>query len=129
MPVQVLGFHHLTLLTRDLDRAAAFYEGVLGLTRKHRPSFTSRGIWYDVAGLELHLIETPHVPDCHEGHPALEVADIEEALAACRQAGARVQKNTFVRAHDNSLSALVRDPDDNLLELTQHGPPASRSGI
>lgn len=120
MSVTVLGFHHLTLLTRDLDRAAAFYDGVLGLTRKIRPNFASRGIWYDVAGLELHLIETPEVPSRSEAHPALEVADIRAAVAACVAAGATVQQDTFVRTHDDSLSAFIRDPDDNLLEFTQH---------
>ena len=120
-PVQVRGFHHFTLLVRDLDRAAAFYDDVLGLTRKHRPPFSSRGIWYDVAGLELHLIETAQVPDCHEGHPALEVGDIESAIVACVAGGATLQQGTFVREHDGSYSAFIRDADGNLLELTQHG--------
>ena len=120
MSVRVLGFHHFTLLTRDIEEAPAFYEGVLGLVRKQRPPFKSRGIWYDVNGLELHLIETPGVPACHEGHPALEVADIRAAVAACREAGATVQQDVFVRKHDDSLSALVRDPDGNLIEFTQH---------
>ena len=93
---------------------------VLGLARKQRPGFKSRGIWYDVGGLELHLIETPQVPASHEGHPALEVADIRAAVAACRDAGATIQQDTFVRRHDNSLSAMVRDPDGNLLELCSH---------
>ncbi len=128
MPVRVLGFHHFTLLTRDIDSAAAFYEGVLGLARKQRPGFKSRGIWYDVGGLELHLIETPNVPARHEGHPALEVADIRAAVAACREAGAPVQQDTFVRNHDGSLSALVRDPDGNLIELCSHTHSESSPG-
>ncbi len=61
-PVVVTGFHHYTLLVRDLDRAAAFYEGVLGMVRKARPNFSSRGIWYAIGPMELHLIETKQVP-------------------------------------------------------------------
>ena len=120
-PVVVTGFHHYTLLVRDIDRSAAFYEGVLGLVRKQRPNFSSRGIWYDVAGLELHLIETAQVPDCHEGHPALEVNDLRAAVDACVASGARLQQDTFLREHDGSYSAFIRDPDDNLLELCSHG--------
>lgn len=121
MPVSVLGYHHFTLLTRDIDRAAAFYEGALGLQRKPRPDFGNRGIWYDMnGGQELHLIETPDVPARHEGHPAFEVADIRAAVAACRAVGATIQQDPFVRSHDDSQSAFVRDPDDNLIELCQH---------
>jgi catechol 2,3-dioxygenase-like lactoylglutathione lyase family enzyme len=119
-PVVVIGFHHYTLLVRDLDRAASFYDGVLGLTRKQRPDFASRGIWYDLAGQELHLIETAQVPDRNEGHPALEVTDLRAAVAACVAAGAGLQQDIFRREHDGSYSAFVRDPDDNLLELCSH---------
>lgn len=120
MPIEVLGFHHFTLLVRDIDQATTFYDNVLGLRRKERPNFSSRGAWYDVAGLELHLIQTSAVPDCHEGHPAIEVRDIRSAITACLEGGATLQEDTFTRPHDNSLSAFVRDPDGNLLELTQH---------
>jgi glyoxylase I family protein len=120
MPVEIVGFHHLTLLVRDLDKAAAFYDNVLGLSRKPRPNFSSRGIWYDVAGQELHLIETPDVPSRSEAHPAIEVRDIRAAVAICVAGGAELQQDTFVRTHDDSLSAFIRDPDGNLLELTQH---------
>lgn len=116
----VTGFHHYTLLVKDLDRASAFYEGVLGMVRKPRPSFTSRGIWYDLSGQELHLIEAEKVPDCHEGHPALEVTDLRAAVDACVASGARLQQDTFLREHDGSHSAFIRDPDDNLLELCSH---------
>lgn len=126
--VQVLGFHHHTLLVRDLDRATLFYEGVLHLPRKTRPNFGNRGAWYDMsAGQELHLIEAPHgVPPENEGHPAFEVNDLRAAVAACRAAeaiGVRVQQDVFVRTHDDSLSAFVRDADQNMIELTQHKRP------
>jgi catechol 2,3-dioxygenase-like lactoylglutathione lyase family enzyme len=121
VPIDVLGYHHFTLLTRDIDASSAFYEGTLGLRRKVRPDFGHRGLWYDMGGgQELHLIETPDVPAEHEGHPAFEVRDVRAAVDACRAAGARVQQDVFVRTHDGSLSAFVRDPDENLIEFTQH---------
>ncbi len=131
MSVEVVGFHHFTLLVNDIDRATAFYDDVLGLTRKARPNFGVKGAWYDVAGLELHLIQTNQLPDAHEGHPAFEVRDIRAAVLACVAGGATLGQDTFTRAHDNSLSAFLRDPDGNLIELTQHTGffAAKRTGI
>ncbi|MBC8103427.1 MAG: VOC family protein [Cytophagales bacterium] len=123
MSFTVIGFHHVTFLVSDLDRAATFYETALCLRRKPRPNFSSRGIWYDVAGLELHLIETTTVPECHEGHPAMEVSDLRAAVEACIAAGGTLQQDQFLREHDGSYSAFIRDPDGNLLELTNHAAP------
>jgi glyoxylase I family protein len=121
VPVEVLGFHHFTLLTQDVERAAVFYDGVLGLPRKERPAFSSRGIWHDVGDQELHVLESRDLPEHHEGHPAFEVADIRVAVTACLAGGATLQQDTFVRTHDGSLSAFVRDPDGNLLGFCSHG--------
>jgi hypothetical protein len=52
-----------------------------------------------------------------KGHPALEVTDLRAAVAACVASGARLQQDIFLREHDGSFSAFVRDPDDNLIEL------------
>ena len=118
--VNILGFHHFTLMTRDIEKAASFYENILGMTRKVRPPFESKGIWYDMGNQEFHLIETTAPVECHDGHPAFEVSDIRAALAACLAGGAIVSRDVFVRPHDNSLSAYVKDPDGNLIELCMH---------
>jgi catechol 2,3-dioxygenase-like lactoylglutathione lyase family enzyme len=118
--VEVRGFHHFSLLSRNLERSAAFYEGILGLQRKFRPDLGTPGIWYEIAGQEFHIILSDDLPTRHEGHPALEVSDIAAAVVAVREAGAEVQQDVFLRTHDNSHSAFVRDPDGNLLEFTQH---------
>jgi catechol 2,3-dioxygenase-like lactoylglutathione lyase family enzyme len=123
LPVRVLGFHHHTLLVRDLDRSAAFYDQAFGMPRKARPNFSTRGVWYDLNGLELHLIESDDVPARNEGHPALEVEDIRAAVAASVAAGATLIQDTYTREHDGSLSAFIRDYDENLIELTQHHEP------
>ena len=116
--------HHISILVRDMEVAGPFYDNVLGLTRKTRPDFGSPGAWYDVDGIEVHLIQTPDVPGRHEGHPAFTVADIRDAVAKCLAGGATLQQDTFVRTHDNSLSAFLRDPDGNLIELVSPPPAA-----
>lgn len=123
MPFRVIGFHHYSLLVRDIDRASEFYGSILGLRRKPRPDFGMAGIWYEMpGGQELHIIESPDVAAVHEGHPAFEIDDIRAAVSACALGKGSLQQDTFTRAHDGSLSAFVRDPDGNLIEFTQHGP-------
>lgn len=51
-----LSLHHTSIPVRDLDRAIAFYEGVLGLTPLPRPGFPFSGRWYGTADRQVHLI-------------------------------------------------------------------------
>lgn len=126
MPVEILGLHHYTLRTRDLKRATAFYESVFGLKRKPQPGMATRSARYDLGDWELQLLETDDLPDRadapdpRESHPAIEVDNIHNAVAACLSGGAEMQQVTFVRDEDGSQSAFLRDPDGNLLELCSH---------
>jgi glyoxylase I family protein len=48
---------HLTLRTKDLEAAKAFFETVLGLEVGYRPAFPFRGYWVYAAGQPVvHLI-------------------------------------------------------------------------
>lgn len=58
----IAGLHHVTLLIDDVDRAGAFYGGVLGLTPKPRPAFDFPGLFYHCGPQEIHLIATPQLP-------------------------------------------------------------------
>ena len=52
---------HLTLATRDVRRAEAFFAGALGWRPIHRPGNIGRpAAWLEIApGQELHLVEVP----------------------------------------------------------------------
>src|SRR4051794_24260201 len=54
--------HHVTLLVDDVDKAAAFYGGVLQMTAKPRPAFDFPGLFYRCGQQEIHLIVTPQLP-------------------------------------------------------------------
>jgi len=63
MTETVISLLHVSLLVADLARSRAFYEGVLGLqVNPARPAMSFDGVWYDVGGGQIHLINLPN-PD------------------------------------------------------------------
>jgi catechol 2,3-dioxygenase-like lactoylglutathione lyase family enzyme len=131
------GVLETALYVDDVDRARAFYEGVLGL----RPMFSdSRLTAYPVGGRSALLLfrrgaatETAHLPGGtippHDGagpiHCAFSIApdalpDWERRLAAC---GVAVEGRTDWRSTKSvsSTSIYFRDPDGHLLELATPG--------
>lgn len=124
--------HHVSVVTRDLDRSVAFYTGRLGFTRIARPDFPVAGAWLSAGGVELHLIVHPagHTRstgtiDGDDNHFAIRVADFDATLAGLRAAGFREGPEA-----GEGLAMLVRraskagygqiyicDPDHHIIEI------------
>jgi catechol 2,3-dioxygenase-like lactoylglutathione lyase family enzyme len=116
--MQVLAVHHVSINVDDVDRALAFYVGVLGFTeRGDRPDFGFGGAWLDVGGQQVHLIEAG-VPDDLGQHFAVQVDDLEAAVAELRAKGQTVSDPQPVATN---LQAFLRDPAGNTVELHQVG--------
>lgn len=116
--MKVTGLLHVALLVSDLESARQFYEGILGLKQKPRPSLDSPGVWYDLGDLELHLIVTTRQllsanerPN-KDSHMALAVEDYELIKSELRDAGV-----PFRESSAGAPQVFVRDPDGNLIEL------------
>jgi glyoxylase I family protein len=123
--------HHVSLVTRDLDRACAFYESVFGLRRVPRPPFASEGAWYAVGPLTIHLTLHPEGTyrskarvDPNDGHFALRVTDFDGLLRRLAAAGYRegvsddpkgliVKRGGVAGYHQ----AFLFDPDLNQIEV------------
>ena len=121
------------LYVADLERAATFYEGVLGLESIHADY---RMRVYDVGGNgvlllfpqggSLHAIETPggSIPP-HDGSGPVHIAFSINAdeLAAwhdrLQQNGVALEGRTEWRR--GGVSVYFRDPDDHLLEIATPG--------
>jgi len=114
---------HASLLVADVERARAFYEGVLGLTSDPaRPDLGFPGVWYTLGAAQIHLIAQPN-PDPVTGRPehggrdrhiALGVrgwAELAERLVA---AGL-----PYTMSRSGRRALFVRDPDGNALELVE----------
>lgn len=117
-----LGVHHVSLNVDDVEAALAFYVDDLGLTvRADRPDFDFGGAWLDVGGQQVHLIEGA-VPTQRGQHFALEVADIDAAVAELRARGLTVTDPVSV---GRARQAFLDDPSGNRVELQQRPTGAS----
>jgi|SRR5215469_9092282 len=110
--------------TTDSEKARAFYQGILGLNLIAEDQFA---IVFDVNGVELRVQKvrrlTPH-PHTQLGWS---VASIEEAVGALRAKGVIFEIYPFLQqdadgvwvAPSGAKVAWVKDPDGNLLSLTE----------
>jgi lactoylglutathione lyase len=117
----------VNLYTRDIERAVAFYGGVLGFTETFRtpteggPSHVELALDGFTLGLgTVEAAETVHGVEASPGAPAMAVVvwcdDVDAAYERLIAAGAP----GLIEPHDvgnGNRTALVRDPDGNLLEI------------
>ena len=114
--MQPVGLHHVSINVTDVPRALAFYVDVLGLVeRGDRPDFGFAGAWLDAGGQQVHLIEAAAPPALGQ-HLALQVVDVDRAVADVRAAGVDV---TDPKPVGTGWQAFLADPDGNGVELNQ----------
>ena len=122
-----LGFHHLAVFARDVERVAAFYRAHLALPelqRFHREDGTLRSIWLGVssegAAAEGFLAIEAEAGEGGRGDAgfsmlALRIAPESraEVKAALLGAGIRIERET-------GWTMYLRDPEGNLIGLSHH---------
>jgi len=112
--MKVVGLHHVSINVRDVEAAQTFYVDVLGLcSRGDRPAFAFDGAWLDAGTQQVHLIESA-VPDDRGQHFALQVEDLDAAVADLRRRGVDVSDPVPIGP---ARQAFVHDPSGNLVEL------------
>ena len=119
--IRVTRLLHASLLVADLDRARAFYEGVLGLVPSpNRPAMSFDGVWYDIGEAQIHLLCLPN-PDPVEGRPEHGGRDRHTALAVQGweelKAGLDSRGMGYTLSQSGRRALFIRDPDGNTLEL------------
>lgn len=101
----------------DLERARAFYEGILGLKpgAPHKPG-SLQAIDYPVGARILRIALSPSPPACSQNTAAaLELDDFEATVAGLRSRGACFALDPA--AAPDGWMATVLDPDENRLIL------------
>jgi len=125
--MKIVGILHATVISSDLDRSRAFFEGILQLKpRSDRPNMSFDGIWYDVGpSQQIHLMRLPN-PDTgmqrpeHGGrdrHTALAVKDVEGLRLSLEAAGI-----AYTRSQSGRPVIFCRDPDENAFEFIEQQP-------
>jgi catechol 2,3-dioxygenase-like lactoylglutathione lyase family enzyme len=117
----VTGVDFVSLPTRDLDRAADFYENTLGLVpgpRWQRDGQDALGMEFETGAVTIALIVTAAVGiefSPHKVPIALHVDDVAGARAELESRGVTFLGDTI----DSGVchQALFTDPDGNLLDL------------
>lgn len=116
--MKLAGVHHVSLTVDDVDAAVAFYVDRLGMTvRTDRPDFGFPGAWLDAGSHQVHLIQGN--PPANVGqHYALQVADVDAAVAELRAAGIEVTDVMVIDAAAGR-QAFLSDPAGNGIELNE----------
>ncbi len=125
-PTQAIGFDHFAILVSDVNRAAAFYQQIVGLQEIHNATELSHIRWFSLGGqLSLHLIESEEAAALvrHKSvHLALTVADLPAFMDRMRAAGhyfenwQGVADTTNLRP-DKVAQIYFRDPDGYWIEV------------
>jgi glyoxylase I family protein len=107
---------HVAVIVSDIERAKAFYGGVLGMTEVPRPeTFDFPGAWYRNGPTDLHLISRAQIDPESRRHVAFYVADLQTAARVLQAHGYPVLWETMKIAGLDRF--FTQDPDHNRIEI------------
>lgn len=119
---------HLVLTTRDVEKCVDFYTRVLGMTLEFFGQ-GRRALRFGEQKINLHDQST--VTDNYAAHPTPGSLDIcfladrplDEVIAQLHAAGVPIELGPIARtgARFTLRSVYVRDPDRNLIEISEPG--------
>ena len=123
----VAGYSHVAICVSNVEESRHFYGEQLGLETVNRPDFGFPGAWYVVGTLQLHLMQRENDAGAGEGigpHFALYIPreDFHTEVERLREAGVEVMVEPNHREIDDIWAAFCKDPDGNIIELTDMGP-------
>ena len=98
-----------------LEEARIFYTDVVGLERIERPAFNSKGYWFQIADIQLHLSTEEALPRSSR-HTAFEVEDIAEARLHLESFGVEFWEEPVILGRTR-FSFI--DPFGNRMELLE----------
>ncbi len=124
-------FNHVSLVVSDVDKAKAFWGGVVGLREAARPEFEFPGVWYSLGGnVQLHIIANEGWPfpprsgfEIRAPHFALWVEDADALAARMERDG--LHFDDYVSTPTGLRQLFLHDSDGNMVEFIG---PTARTG-
>ena len=119
---KVQKINHVGLPTADRAASIAFYRDLIGLKVIPHEIDGNPLVWTRAEdGGMVHLIEpNPEAATDSRTHVALQVDDLDAALAAVQEAGVEVTSGPGER-HNGQRYFFIADPDGNRIELATAG--------
>ncbi len=125
LPIEFI--HHVSRMTRDLDRSIEFYRDVLGFQSIPRANFNFRGAWLFNYGLQIHLIESavqldppPTEVGTRVDHIAFRVGDIDAVQKLLSERNISFRTSTVPET--GIVQVFFMDPDGNHIECGMYPP-------
>jgi len=117
--------------TTDYDKARAFYEGKLGFGFV---SLDQYALVMSVGGHRIRITKMPNFAPLQGTILGWEVQDIQAVATWLRDRGVTLEKYPFVQDRDLGIwttpsgdkVAWFKDPDGNILSISQHPNPAPK---
>ena len=117
-------FSHVSVTVSDLEKAKAFYGGLIGFKEISRPPFNFPGAWYTAGDVQVHIIVDEKLPprpvererfSLMDPHFALWVEDADEIARRLAEAGTAPFE--FSDSPTGFRQLFIKDPDGNMVEF------------
>jgi len=127
-PLRLTALNHVSRVCKDVQKAAEFYEHVLGFVPIQRPSsFEFEGAWmFNLAlGLGFHLVQneedtSPAVPqpiNPKADHLSFQSDSLAEVKAKLSHMNIPFRQETVLEAGIKVTQVFFHDPDNNMIEI------------
>jgi catechol 2,3-dioxygenase-like lactoylglutathione lyase family enzyme len=118
--MQFSRIQHCSLVVQNLERAAAFYRDILGLTEIEIPStFKPAGLqvrWFRLGSQQIHILLGTENQALSQQHMALQVDNAQAARSWMKEKGIEIEEAVLIPGADRFF---LRDPDGNLIEIIE----------
>jgi len=117
--VKAMRINHVSVVAKDLEASARFYETLFGTERIPTPNFGFPVVWMRLGDQQLHIFQFDE-PAPWRNHFALDVDDFVAVYEKAKALGVLDYEtfgNCMYELPDGAVQMYVRDPGGNLVEI------------